>query len=69
MDELIFVVEQEEDGGFVAHAIGHGIYTQADSRAELDEMVRDAIRCHFDLPEEMPKRIRLHFIHDEVLAL
>ncbi|MDB5324198.1 MAG: 2-oxoisovalerate dehydrogenase [Phycisphaerales bacterium] len=69
MDELTLIVEQEADGGFVAHAVGQSIFTQADTREQLDEMVRDAVRCHFDRPEEMPKRIRLHFIHDEVLAL
>ena len=69
MNELTFIVEQEADGGFVAHAVGQGIFTQADTRQELDEMVRDAVRCHFDSPQEMPKTIRLHFIHDEVLAL
>ena len=69
MDELTFIVEQEADGGFVAHAVGQSIFTQADTRVQLDEMVRDAVRCHFDRPEDMPKRIRLHFIHDEVLAL
>jgi predicted RNase H-like HicB family nuclease len=69
MDELTFIVEQEADGGYVAHAVGQSIFTQADTREQLDEMVRDAVRCHFDRVEEMPKRVRLHFIHDEVLAL
>ena len=69
MDELTFIVEQEADGGFVAHAVGQSIFTQADTREQLDDMVRDAVRCHFDRAEDMPKRIRLHFIHDEVLAL
>ena len=68
MTDLTFVVEQEEDGGFVAHAIGQSIVTQADSRGELDANIRDAIRCHFDRAEDMPQRIRLHFIRDEVLA-
>ena len=31
MKELIFEVTQEADGGFVAEAIGEGIFTQADS--------------------------------------
>jgi predicted RNase H-like HicB family nuclease len=69
MKELTFIVEQEEDGGYFAHAVGEGIVTQGDTRPELDEMIRDAIRCHFDRPEDMPKHVRLHFIHDEVLAL
>jgi len=69
MDELTFVVEQESDGGFVAHAIGQSIVTQADTREQLAANIRDAVRCHFDSPSEMPKHIRLHLILDEVLAL
>ena len=28
----------------------------------------DAVVCHFD-PDRMPKMIRLHFVHEEVLAV
>lgn len=67
MDELTFMVEMEADGGFVASAVGHGIFTQADTEDELHAMVRDAVRCHFD-EGERPKLIRLHFVRDEVIA-
>ena len=69
MNELIFVVEEDPvDGGYVARALGHGITTQADSVAELKEMVLDAVRCHFDKAEDRPKLIRLHFVREEVLV-
>jgi len=71
MSEIIFeVVEDEVDGGYVATALGHAIVTQGDSLAELREMVKDAVRCHFGdgAPGPMPKMIRLHFVRDEVLA-
>jgi len=29
--------------------------------------VRDAVRCHFD-EGRMPAVIRLHYVHDEVIA-
>jgi len=62
MSEIIFMVEEDPvDGGYVASALGHGITTQADSVEELKEMVLDAVRCHFDNPENRPKVIRLHF--------
>ena len=67
MNELIVLVEVEADGGFVASAVGHSIFTQADSEDELHAMVRDAVRCHFD-EAERPKLIRLHFVRDEVIA-
>jgi hypothetical protein len=67
MSEIIFVVEQSPEGGFVARALGEPIITQADSVSELRTRVRDAVHCHFD--EGMsPKMIRLHFVRDEVIA-
>jgi predicted RNase H-like HicB family nuclease len=54
--EIVFTVtEDEADGGYVANA--PGITTQAESIAELREMVIDAVRCHFDgePPERRPK--------------
>jgi predicted RNase H-like HicB family nuclease len=67
MDELTFVVGVDDDGGFVASAVGHSIVTQAESEAELRAMVRDAVQCRFD-EGERPKLIRLHFVRDEVIA-
>lgn len=66
--EIIFSVEQEPEGGFVAEALGHAIVTQAETMDELRQMVRDAVRCHFSA-EEMPAVIRLHFLKEEVLAV
>ena len=68
MDELIFLVEEDPDGGFTAKALGENIFTQGDTMKELKEMIKDAIECHFDSPEQMPKMIRLHFVKDEVFA-
>jgi hypothetical protein len=69
MTELVFLVEDAPEGGFTARALGQSIYTEAETREELVQMVRDAVACHFDTPEEMPKVIRLHYVRDEVLAL
>ena len=70
MKEIVFQVEEDPvDGGFVARALGHGITTQAETAEELKRMVADAVRCHFDSPEDMPKVIRLHFVRDEVVTI
>jgi predicted RNase H-like HicB family nuclease len=66
--EIIFMVEEEPEGGFVAEALGHAIVTQGDTMDELRKMVRDAVRCHFD-PAEMPRVIRLHSLKEEVLPV
>jgi hypothetical protein len=65
--EIIFAVQESPEGGYEAHALGHPIFTQAESVDELREMVRDAVRCHFD-PDSVPAIIRLHFVHDEVIT-
>ncbi len=46
--ESIFSVEESPEGGDEARALGHSIFTQADTMDELKEMVRDAVCCHFD---------------------
>jgi hypothetical protein len=66
MTEIIFVVEEADEGGYTARALGESIITEADSVAELREAVRDAVRCHFE-EGKAPTIIRLHFVRDEVL--
>jgi predicted RNase H-like HicB family nuclease len=59
MNEVIFLVEESDEGGYIAKALGESIITQSETVAELKEMVKDAVRCHFDT-EHLPKMIRLH---------
>lgn len=68
MSEIIFEVCEAEEGGFCARALGHSIFTEADTMEELRRNVREATDCHFDETMESPKLIRLHFVRDEVLA-
>jgi hypothetical protein len=64
--EIIFTVQDSPEGGYEARALGYSIFTQADTLDELREMVRDAVRCHFDDPQR-PSVIRLHMVRDEVI--
>jgi hypothetical protein len=64
--EIIFAVEESPEGGYEARALGHSIYTQAETLDELRASVRDAVRCHFD-ESERPRLIRLHVVRDEVI--
>ena len=65
--EIIFLVEEAPEGGYQAKAIGHSIFTEADTYPELKTMVVDAVQCHFE-EKDKPKVIRLHMIKDEVIA-
>ena len=68
MSELIFVVEDAPEGGFIARALGASIFTEADTIAELHGKIRDAVRCHFD-DGLAPKIVRLHHVREEVIAV
>ena len=63
MNEIVFIVRAEEDGGFSASwndPAGGGISTQGDDLAEHQEMIRDAIECYFDVAEtDKPKRLEV----------
>lgn len=66
--ELLFVVEEDLEGGYVAQAVGEDIVTQGETIEEIRTAVRDAVECHFGDPALRPAAIRLHIVHDEVLA-
>ena len=68
MNEIIFVVEEAPEGGYTARALGEAIFTEADDLTTLHEQVRDAVRCHFD-ENQVPKIIRLHFVHEDLIAI
>ena len=68
MIEIIFVVEEADEGGYLARALGQSIITEGDDLEQLRTNIRDAVRCHFETPEEAPKMIRMHFIKEEVFA-
>jgi len=70
MNELVFQVESDIDGGYVANAklVGGSIITQGDTLDELKEMIWDAVSGYFfDKSEAIPQLIRLQI--NEVFAL
>jgi len=67
-NEIIFLVEEALEGGYTAKALGQSIFTEADTMHELHEMIRDAVRCHFD-EGQAPKLVRLHFVKEEIIAV
>jgi hypothetical protein len=64
--EIIITVQESLEGGFEARALGHSIYTEAETLDELKKNVQDAVRCHFD-EIDRPSLIRLHLVKDEVI--
>ncbi len=68
MREIVFIVEESQDGGYFARAVNYSIFTQGVTLPELKTMIIDAVRCHFEVAE-MPKLIHLHATHEETFAL
>jgi predicted RNase H-like HicB family nuclease len=68
MNEIIFLVEEADEGGYVAKGLNESIITQAKTMEELKTMIKDAVKCHFE-PKDLPKMVRLHFVKEEVFAV
>ncbi len=62
MSELLFVAAQQPDGGFIARARDHPIFTQAASEEALHAAIRDAVHCHFD-DGTPPEAIHVNISH------
>jgi hypothetical protein len=68
LEEIIFVLTEEPEGGFSVRALGESIFTQADDLEALKVAVRDAVLCHFD-EDQAPRMIRLHLVKDFMVAV
>ena len=72
MNDITLQVERDEASGWYTASWqgpsnSGGITTQGKNLQELQDNVREAVRCHFT-STEMPREIRLHFIDDLVLS-
>jgi len=64
--EIVFVIEESQD--WISRALGHSIFTEADSIEDLKINIKEAINCHFE-EDSIPKIIRLHYVKDEFLTV
>jgi len=67
--ELIFEVRDAEEGGYCARALGHSIFTQAETWDELRANVLEATLLHFEEAHEQPKLVQLHYVKDELIPV
>ena len=66
MEEIIFIVEESPEGGFIAKGLGVSIFTEGETMNELRTAVKEAVLCHFD--DDKKRIIRLHIVKEEVIA-
>ena len=56
-NELMFLIEEDPEGGYNAKALGQSIFVQGDTFETLKSSIKDALECHFDTKEDIPKII------------
>lgn len=61
--ELIFRVRDAEEGGYHARALGHAIFTEADTREELRTNIFYAVSVHIGDAPERPRLLQLEYLH------
>ncbi len=64
--EIVFVVEEASEGGFVARSVGDSRFTEAATLEQLREAVHEAVACHFE-EGKRPQVVRLFIGRDEIL--
>ncbi len=67
MSEITFLVQEAEEGGYTARAMGKSIFTEGETMEELKSNIKEAILCYFE--KDAPIFAHLHFVKDEILAL
>lgn len=63
--ELIFEIRDAEEGGYHARALGHAIFTEAETWEELRTNILDAVSLHFEEAAERPRLVQLHYVRHE----
>ena len=54
--KVTFLVSVDEiDGGYSTSALEYGIHTQSESLDELRHNIREAVECHFDPRQALPR--------------
>ena len=66
MEEIIFLVEESQEGGYTAKGLGVSIFTEGETLEDLQKNIKEAIQCHFDI--EKPRLVRLHMVKELVFA-
>ena len=67
--EIIFEVRDAEEGGYTARALGHAIFTEADTWEELRHNVLEAASLHFEEEVVQPRLVQLHYVKDELIPV
>jgi hypothetical protein len=57
--ELIFEIRDAEEGGYYTRALGHAIFTDAETWDQLRANILEAVSLHFEDSPEQPHLVQL----------
>jgi hypothetical protein len=67
--ELIFEVRDAGEGGYYARALGHAIFTEADTWEQLRANMLEATSLQFEDGPVHPSILQLHYVKDELIPV
>jgi len=67
--ELIFEVRDADEGGYWARALGHSIFTEAETWEQLRANALEATTLHFEDSPQQPRLLQLHYVKDELIPV
>jgi hypothetical protein len=67
--ELIFEIRDAEEGGYYARALGHPIFTEAETWDDLRNNLREAVSVHFEDSAVRARMVQLHYVKDELISV
>ena len=67
--ELIFEIRDAQEGGFYARALGHSIFTEAETWDELRANVLQAVSLHFEDATARPRLVQMHYVKEELVPV
>ena len=55
MNEITFIVQEADEGGYYAESVGAGIFAEGETIDELKENIKGGIDCYFENEEDKPE--------------
>jgi predicted RNase H-like HicB family nuclease len=67
-ETIVFEINQEDDGGFIAECLSEDIFTEGDSWEELKENITEAVKAFYFDKTFIPI-VKLHLVKNETLVI
>lgn len=66
---MVFEIRDAEEGGYSARALGHPIFTEAETWEELRANLVEAVELHFEDGPVRPRLVQMHYVRDELISV